>query len=297
MYWQGVFPAVTTPFFEDLSINFNQLEAHLEVLLDSGVHGFVMLGSLGENLALTPDEKLQVLKCAKKVSNGRVPVLSGVAETATAHACEYAKACSSIGIDGLMLMPAMVYRAEADEALAHYRAVAKATDLPIMIYNNPLSYHVDLTPVLLEQLCNESDRFVALKESAGDVRRITDLKNHMGDRLTIFAGVDDLALECIFLGAQGWVMGIGLAFPYENQRLWDLATAGKWDEARELYRWFSPLAHLDVGTKFVQNIKLATQATGYCAEFVRLPRLDLKGAERERVMKIIETGIANRPKL
>lgn len=297
MYWQGVFPAVTTPFFEDLSINFKQLEAHLEVLLDSGVHGFVMLGSLGENLSLTPDEKLKVLKCAKKVANGKVQVLSGVAETATAHAVEYAKACSSIGIDGLMLMPAMVYKAEADEAMAHYRTVAKATDLPIMIYNNPLSYHVDLTPVLLEQLCNESDRFVALKESAGDVRRITDLINHMGDRLTIFAGVDDLALECIFLGAKGWVMGIGLAFPYENQRLWDLATAGKWDEARELYRWFSPLAHLDVGTKFVQNIKLATQATGYCAEFVRLPRLDLKGAEREKVLAIIDKGIANRPKL
>lgn len=295
--WQGVFPAVTTPFYQDLSINYDQLEAHLEVLLDSGVDGFVMLGSLGENLSLTQDEKLSVLKCAKRVSNGRVPVLSGVAETSTGHACSYAHACASAGIDGLMLMPAMVYRAEAEEAMAHYRSVVAATDLPIMIYNNPISYHVDLTPVLLEQLCNESDKFVALKESAGDVRRITDVRNHMGDRLTIFAGVDDLALESIFLGAKGWVMGIGLAFPYENERLWNLATEGKWDEARELYRWFSPLAHLDVGTKFVQNIKLATQATGYCAEYVRLPRLDLVGAERERVMKIINDGIAARPSL
>lgn len=294
--WQGVFPAVTTPFHSDLTINFDQLRSHLEVLIDSGVTGFVMMGSLGENLSLTRDEKLAVLKTTKEVA-GDLPVLSGVAETSTGQAIEYTKQCESIGIDGIMLMPAMVYKADEEEALAHYRTVAKVSNIDILIYNNPISYHVDLKPHHLEMLCNESDRFVAIKESSGDVRRFTDIRNHIGDRLTLFAGVDDLALESAFLGARGWIAGIGLAFPYENQRLWDLAMAGSWDEARELYRWYTPLLHLDVGLKFVQNIKLATQMTGYCAEHVRLPRLPLSGAERERVIKIIETGIANRPKL
>jgi 4-hydroxy-tetrahydrodipicolinate synthase len=295
--WSGVFPAVTTPFHADLSIDFKALEAHLEVLLDSGVKGFVMMGSLGENLALTWDEKFEILKAAKRVANGKVPVLSGVAETSSNQAALYTQKCAAIGIDGIMLMPAMVYRADSDEALAHYRTVAKATDLDILIYNNPIAYHVDLTPEHLEILCNESDKFVAIKESAGDVRRITDIRNKIGERLTIFAGVDDLALESVFLGATGWVAGIGLAFPYENQRLWELAMAGRWDEARELYRWYTPLLHLDVGLKFVQNIKLATQATGYCAEHVRLPRLPLTGAERQRVLNVIDEGIRNRPKL
>ena len=295
--WSGVFPAVTTPFHADLSIDFKALEAHLEVLLDTGVKGFVMMGSLGENLALTWEEKFEILKAAKRVANGKVPVLSGVAETSSNQAALYTQKCAAIGIDGIMLMPAMVYRADSDEALAHYRTVAKATDLDILIYNNPIAYHVDLTPEHLEILCNESDKFVAIKESAGDVRRITDIRNKIGERLTIFAGVDDLALESVFLGATGWVAGIGLAFPYENQRLWELAMAGKWDEARELYRWYTPLLHLDVGLKFVQNIKLATQATGYCAEHVRLPRLPLTGAERQRVLNVIDEGIRNRPKL
>ena len=295
--WSGVFPAVTTPFHADLSIDFKALEAHLEVLLDSGVKGFVMMGSLGENLALTWDEKFEILKATKRVANGKVPVLSGVAETSSNQAALYTQKCAAIGIDGIMLMPAMVYCADSDEALAHYRTVAKATDLDILIYNNPIAYHVDLTPEHLEILCNESDKFVAIKESAGDVRRITDIRNKIGERLTIFAGVDDLALESVFLGATGWVAGIGLAFPYENQRLWELAMAGKWDEARELYRWYTPLLHLDVGLKFVQNIKLATQATGYCAEHVRLPRLPLTGAERQRVLNVIDEGIRNRPNL
>ena len=295
--WSGVFPAVTTPFHADLSIDFKALEAHLEVLLDSGVKGFVMMGSLGENLALTWDEKFEILKATKRVANGKVPVLSGVAETSSNQAALYTQKCAAMGIDGIMLMPAMVYRADSDEALAHYRKVAKATDLDILIYNNPIAYHVDLTPEHLEILCNESDKFVAIKESAGDVRRITDIRNKIGERLTIFAGVDDLALESVFLGATGWVAGIGLAFPYENQRLWELAMAGMWDEARELYRWYTPLLHLDVGLKFVQNIKLATQATGYCAEHVRLPRLPLTGAERQRVLNVIDEGIRTRPKL
>lgn len=295
--WSGVFPAVTTPFHEDLSIDYVALEKHLEALIDSGVTGLVMMGSLGENLALTWEEKFEILRVTKKVANGRVQVLSGVAECATKQAVEYTQKCEAMGLDGIMLMPAMVYKADTEEALTHYRTVAKGTGLPILIYNNPISYHVDLTPSLLEILCNESDNFIAIKESAGDVRRVTDLINHLGDRLTIFAGVDDLALECAFLGAKGWVAGIGLAFPYENQKLWDLAMAGEWDEARELYRWYTPLLHLDVGLKFVQNIKLATQATGYCPEWVRLPRLTLSGAERARVEAVIREGLEKRPKV
>lgn len=295
--WSGVFPAVTTPFHEDLSIDYVALEKHLEALIDSGVTGLVMMGSLGENLALTWEEKFEILRVTKKVANGRVQVLSGVAECSTKQAVEYTQKCEAMGLDGIMLMPAMVYKADTEEALTHYRTVAKGTGLPILIYNNPISYHVDLTPSLLEILCNESDNFIAIKESAGDVRRVTDLINHLGDRLTIFAGVDDLALECAFLGAKGWVAGIGLAFPYENQKLWDLAMAGEWDEARELYRWYTPLLHLDVGLKFVQNIKLATQATGYCPEWVRLPRLTLSGAERARVEAVIREGLEKRPKV
>ncbi|MBI1331934.1 MAG: dihydrodipicolinate synthase family protein [Armatimonadetes bacterium] len=295
--WSGVFPAVTTPFHKDLSIDYVALEKHLEALIDSGVTGLVMMGSLGENLALTWEEKFEILKATKRIANGRVQVLSGVAECSTAQAVAYTEKCAGLGIDGIMLMPAMVYKADHDEALAHYRTVAQSTDLPILIYNNPLSYHVDLTPPMLEMLCNESENFIAIKESAGDVRRVTDLINHLGDRLTIFAGVDDLALECAFLGAKGWVAGIGLAFPYENQKLWDLAMAGQWDEARELYRWYTPLLHLDVGLKFVQNIKLATQATGYCPEWVRLPRLPLTGSERQRVEAVIQEGLAKRPKV
>ena len=293
--WSGVFPALTTPFHQDLSIDYPTLEKHLEVLIDSGVKGFVMHGSLGENLALSWDEKFEILKVAKRVAAGRIPVLSGVAECSTMHAVEYTRKCEAQGVDGIMLMPAMVYRADRDEALAHYRTVAKHTSLPILIYNNPIAYHVDLTPDMLEILCHESENFIAIKESAGDVRRITDIINHIGDRLAIFSGVDDLALESVFLGATGWVAGIGLAFPYENQKLWDLAMSGQWDEARALYRWYTPLLHLDVGLKFVQNIKMATQATGYCPEWVRLPRLALSGADRTRVEKIIAHGLATRP--
>lgn len=296
-YWSGSFPALTTPFNADLSINYDQLRAHLEVLIDSGVKGFVMMGSLGENLALTWEEKFEILRVAREVSAGRVAVLSGVADTSTAQAADYSAKCAALGIDGIMLMPAMVYKADRDELITHFTTVAKASDLPILLYNNPLAYPGDLTPEILETLCDASDRFVALKESSGDTRRFLDIQKQIGDRLALFAGVDDLALECAFLGAVGWVMGIGLAFPYENQRLWDLAMAGKWDEARELYKWFSPVAHLDVGIKFVQNIKLATATTGYCAEYVRLPRLPLVGAERARIQAVIDEAIANRPSL
>lgn len=294
--WSGVFPAVTTQFHEDLTLNLEATAQHLETLIQSGVSGLVMLGSLGENVTLTTQEKQDVLKTAIEVSNGRVPVLSGVAELSTAAAISYTKAVQQLGADGIMLMPAMAFRPDREETLTHYRTVAENTDLPIIVYNNPIAYHADVTPEMFEVLA-EVDNLVAIKESSGDVRRITDIINQVGNRYVLFAGVDDLALECAFLGATGWIAGIGLAFPAENQKLWDLAMAGEWEQAREIYRWYTPLLHLDVGTKFVQKIKLAIQEVGLGKEYLRLPRLPLTGVEREQTLAIIRKGIENRPTL
>lgn len=295
-YWQGVFPAITTQMKRDGSIDFDATARHVEALLDSGVSGLIFLGSLGENQVMTPDEKRTVLDMAVKVVFGRVPVLSGVAEASTAEAVRFVHDAGKLGVDGVMLMPAMLYKGDPRETLTHFKTVAKSTDLPIMIYNNPISYANDLTPEMFAELAKIKN-FVALKESSGDVRRITDLHNVCGDRFAIFTGVDDLALEASILGIDGWVAGTGIAFPRENQNFWELTRAGKWDEAREIYRWFTPLLHLDVSTKFVQYIKLAVQECGLGSEWVRAPRLPLTGAERKRVLKIIHDGIASRPRL
>ena len=295
-YWQGVFPAVTTQMHRDGTIDLGATGRHLEVLIDSGVGGLVMCGSLGENQSLDGDEKRAVVEAAVGIVGGRIPVLSGVAETSTGAACRYVKDCRLLGADGFMVMPAMAYRGDEREVLGHLRAVAKATDAPLMIYNNPIAYANDVTPQMFAKLA-EIDTIVALKESSDNTRRITDLRNVVGDRFALFTGVDDLALESLVLGIDGWVAGIGLAFPYENQRLWDLAQSGKWAEARALYRWYTPLLHLDVSTKLVQNIKLAMQEEGLGSEWVRAPRLQLVGAERTRVLGIIREGIATRPKL
>jgi 4-hydroxy-tetrahydrodipicolinate synthase len=294
--WRGVFPAVTTQFRQDQSLDLAGTERHLHVLLESGVTGLVMLGSLGENVQMEPDEKRQVMELAIKTSNGRVPVLSGVQEPSTAAACRYAREMEKLGADGLMVLPATVYKSDSRETIAHYRTVARSTGLPILVYNNPVAYGVDITPEMFAELADEKT-LVAIKESSGDVRRVTDLYNIVGDRYAIFCGVDDLILESVMLGAVGWVAGIGLAFPKENQHLWELMQAGKWDDARALYRWYTPLLHLDVHLKFVQQIKLCIQECGLGSEWVRTPRLPLAGAERERVLGIIRKGLAERPKL
>ena len=294
--WRGVFPAVTTQFRSDLGLDLEATARHLEVLIESGVSGLVMLGSLGENVTLYLEEKRAVIQMALETSNGRVPVISGVAELNTANAVNWVRELENLGAQGAMLMPAMAFRPDRDETLAHYRTVARSTALPIIVYNNPLSYHADVTPDMFVELAEEAN-LVAIKESSGDVRRLTDLINTVQDRYILFAGVDDLALESILHGATGWIAGIGLAFPAENQRLWDLATAGKWEEARQLYRWYTPLLHLDVGPKFVQNIKLAIQEVGLGSEYVRLPRLPLSGPERDRVLAIIRHGLEIRPTL
>ncbi|MES2463492.1 MAG: dihydrodipicolinate synthase family protein [Armatimonadota bacterium] len=292
--WRGVFPAVTTQFHSDESLDIVGTLRHIDILLGAGVHGLIMLGTVGENCSLTADEKLTVLGAAVEHVAGRVPVLSGVAEYTTAMASRYAKAAAGVGADGLMVLPAMVYKSDTRESITHFRTVARATDLPIMVYNNPVSYHVDITPAAFVELADEPT-LVAIKESSEKVQRITDLRNAVGDRYTLFAGVDDLVLESVMLGAEGWVSGLVNAFPHENRLLWDLASTGQWEKARELYRWYMPLLHLDVHTKLVQYIKLAMAEVGLGSELTRAPRLPLVGAEREAVLKIIRDGIATRP--
>jgi len=255
-----------------------------------------MLGTVGENTALEPAEKRDVLKATIEAAEGRVTVLSGVAECSTALACRYAEEAAKLGADGLMVLPAMVYKSDGRETMAHFRAVARATDLPIMCYNNPVSYGVDISPEMFAELADEPT-LLAIKESSDDVRRLTDLKNACGERYILFCGVDDLIVESVLLGAVGWVAGLVNAFPVESVRLFALARDGRWEEAKALYRWFMPLLHLDCHVKLVQYIKLSQAMAGLGSEMVRAPRLALAGAEREEVAAIIQKGLDARPRL
>jgi 1-pyrroline-4-hydroxy-2-carboxylate deaminase len=292
--WRGVFPAITTQFHQDQSLDLPATANHLARLLRAGVHGVIVLGTVGENCSLEYPEKLEVLRRAVELVERRVPLLTGVAECSTALACRFAAAARKLGVDGLMVLPGMVYKSDPRETIAHYRAVAAATDLPIMCYNNPVSYGVDLTPAMFADLADEP-KFVAVKESSENVRRITDLKNVCGERYLLFCGVDDLVLESIHLGAVGWVAGLVNAFPKETRLLWDLATAGKRDEALKVYRWFTPLLHLDTHPKLVQYIKLAMAECGLGSELTRSPRLPLAGREREEILAVIRRAIQTRP--
>jgi 1-pyrroline-4-hydroxy-2-carboxylate deaminase len=292
--WRGVFPAVMTQFRDDQSLNLEATCRHIEKLVVSGVHGIVMLGTLGENCSLESAEKMEVLRTAVRQVNRRVPVLAGVAECSTAMACRFAVESQKAGVDGLMVLPAMIYKSDGRETVAHFRTVAKATDLPILCYNNPVSYGVDITPSMFADLADEP-KFVAIKESSENVRRITDLKNACGDRYALFCGVDDLVLESFVLGAVGWVGGLVNAFPDENRMLWDLLVAGKYAEAVKVYRWYSPLLHLDTHVKLVQYIKLAMAETGLGSEMVRSPRMPLAGREREEILGVIRNAIKTRP--
>ncbi|RMF58690.1 MAG: dihydrodipicolinate synthase family protein, partial [Bacteroidetes bacterium] len=289
-------PAVTTKFTEDGRLDPGAQVRHTEAMIAAGVHGLIVCGSLGESSTLSPDDKLAVLRTVREAAGGRVPVLCGIAERATAEACRFAERASAEGADGFMLLPPMLYRSDRRETLTFLRTVAAATDRPIMLYNNPVAYGVDVTPEMFAELADEP-RFVAIKESSDDVRRITDIVNLVGDRYRIFCGVDDIALEALLLGADGWVAGLVCAFPEETVALYELARAGRLAEARALYRWFMPLLHLDVSTKLVQNIKLAEAMVGLGTEHVRPPRLPLEGEERARVREIIAAALAKRPAL
>ena len=293
--WSGVFPAAVTHFRDDQALDLPATLKHLDTLIAHGVHGLILLGTVGENCSLEYAEKLEVLRSAVQHVGRRVPVLCGVAECTTQLACRFAADAAKAGVDGLMVLPGMVYKSDARETVTHFRAVAKVSDLPILCYNNPVSYGVDITPEMFADLADEP-KFVAIKESSENVRRITDLKNRCGDRYLLFGGVDDLALESVLLGVVGWVAGLVNAFPAENKLLWDLATAGRWAEAVKVYRWYTPLLHLDTHPKLVQYIKLAMAEAGLGSEMVRAPRLPLTGREREEVLDIIRTAIRTRPK-
>lgn len=293
--WQGVFPAVTTQFHSDQSLDLAGTGKHIETLIRAGMHGLIMLGTVGENCSLEYQEKLLVLKKAVDLVAGRLPLLTGVAECTTALACRFAVDAKRAGANGLMVLPAMVYKSDPRETIAHFRAVAAATDLPIMCYNNPVAYGVDITPAMFGELAGEK-AIVAIKESSENVRRITDLTNLHGDRFLLFCGVDDLVLESVMLGAVGWVSGLVNAFPEESRKLWDLAWAGKYQEALRIYRWLTPLLHLDTHVKLVQYIKLVSAECGHGSEIVRMPRLPLIGREREEVLELVRRARDGRPK-
>lgn len=293
--WQGVYPAVTTQFQSDQSLDVPATLQHIDYLIDSGVHGIIVLGTVGENCSLEATEKREVVQATVSHVAGRIPVLAGVAECTTPAAQRFASDAEKAGVDGLMVLPAMVYKSDRRETLHHFRHVAGATGLPIMIYNNPVSYSVDITPEMFSELANDPS-FVAIKESSEDVRRITDLKNLYQDRFLLFCGVDDLVLESLLLGATGWVSGLVNAFPEENRLLWELATTGRWRDALAVYRWYTPLLHLDTEVKLVQHIKLAMQECGVGSEMVRAPRLPLEGEERQRILGIVRQAILTRPR-
>lgn len=294
--WTGVYPAATTQFATDGSVDIESTQRVLTALVDDGVDGLILLGTCGENNSLRPEEKTAVLKAAVEAVGGRVPLLTGVSEFTTDRAAEYAAKAEDIGIDGLMVLPAMVYVPTPEELYVHFRTVAEATGLPLMLYNNPPAYRVSIGYDTLDRLLPVGN-VVAIKESAPDPRRFTDLLNRYGDRYVLMAGLDDVALEGLFLGATGWVSGLTSAFPQESVALVAAVTRGDWDEARRIYRWFMPLLHLDAEHDLVQSIKLAEQVMGRGSERVRLPRLPLAGARRAEVIEMIETCAATRPTL
>ncbi len=294
--WKGVFPAVTTQLREDLSIDLADTQRVVDDLIRDGVTGVIALGTVGENNSLTHDEKITVLSAIVEVVDDRVPVVTGVSEYDLRRAAAYASAAERAGADGLMLLPPMVYVPKAHELAAHFKGVAAATTLPIMLYNNPPAYRAHIDNDVLE-LVADAANIVAIKESAPDTRRFTDVKNRFGDRFVLFAGLDDVALEGLYLGAQGWVSGLTNAFPRESVELVRAFERGDHAKAMEIYRWFMPLLHLDAEHDLVQSIKLAEQVMGRGSERVLPPRQPLVGARRAEVIAMVEQAAATRPEL
>jgi len=294
--WQGVFPALTTKFTADEELDLAAFTHNLQAQLDAGVDGIILGGSLGEASTLSNDEKETLLKTAVDYVGGQVPVLMNIAEGATRDAIRVAERAAELGARGLMLLPPMRYKADERETCAYFKAVATATDLPIMLYNNPVDYKIEVTLDMFDELVS-LPTIQAVKESTRDISNVTRLRNRFGDRIKILCGVDTLAMEELVMGADGWIAGLVCAFPRETVTIYRLVKAGRYDEARAIYRWFMPLLELDIHPKLVQYIKLAEAATGLGTEYVRAPRLMLAGAERERILTIINTGLANRPVL
>lgn len=293
--WRGVFPAVTTKFTEEDRLDMAEMERCFALQVEADVDGLIVCGSLGEAMALEAEEKLEILRLAKAVAGSR-PVLMTICESSTRRAVKAAEAAAKAGAGGLMVLPGVPYRSAPHETVAHLLATIRASGLPAMIYNNPVAYGVDVTGDMFEELAAEP-LVVAMKESTDDIRRVTDVINRFGDRFDVFTGVDNLALESLMMGACGWVAGLVVAFPKETVAIWKLVQAGRMEEARAIYRWFRPLLDLDVSTNLVQNIKLAEVHGIGSNDRCRLPRMPLKGAERERVEAVIRKAIAARPEL
>jgi len=297
MQWQGVYPAMTTPFREDLSVDHESLGKHLEAMLRAGCKGFVALGSLGEAATLTFGEKVKILETSVASLRGRAPLVAGIASLSTTEAVALAAEAARVGCQGIMVLPPYVYLGDERETLAHYSRVIEATSLPSMLYNNPIAYGTDVTPEMIATLAGRHPQLAAVKESSGDARRFSAIRALLGDRLRLLVGMDDMVVEGVALGASGWVAGLVNALPAESTALFDLAAAKKMPEAEALYRWFLPLLRLDCVPKFVQLIKLVQQEVGMGSERVRPPRLPVVGAERDRVLALVREALARRPAL
>ncbi len=294
--WNGVFPAVTTQFRPDFSLDLEATRKVIEGLLRDGVSGLIIAGTVGENCSLSKSERVALLEAAVDAVKGRVPVLAGIAEYTTPLAADMAREAQRAGVDGAMVMPALVYSCKPHETKAHFEGVARASDLPIMVYNNPPIYRNDVTPEILASLA-PIDSIVAFKDSSGDTRRFTDTRNMVGDRFVLFCGLDDVIVESVMLGAVGWVSGLSNAFPREGETLFRLARAGRYAECQPLYDWFMPLLHLDARPDLVQCIKLCENLVGRGSALTRPPRLPLLPAERAEIEAIMKKALANRPKL
>lgn len=294
--WKGVMPAVTTKFTKEDTLDLKMFEININAQLEAGVHGIILGGTLGEASTLSDDEKRILVRTTVDIVKNKVPVIINIAEQTTKGAIEAAKKAKEDGASGLMMLPPMRYKAGDRETVVYFKEIAKSTDLPIMIYNNPVDYKIEVSLDMFEELL-ALDNIQAVKESTRDISNITRIKNRFGNRLKILSGVDTLALESLLMGADGWVAGLVDAFPEETVAIYELQKAGRIKEAIAIYRWFLPLLELDINPKLVQNIKLAEVATGIGTEHVRPPRLPLVGDERKKVLEIIETGLKTRPQL
>ncbi|CAN5658558.1 dihydrodipicolinate synthase family protein [soil metagenome] len=292
--WEGVYPAMLTPFTPDDQIDFLMFEKNVQAQLAAGIDGMIFAGSLGEASTLEYDEKIGLLAFALKIVAGKIPVVMNIAEQSTRVAVKLAQDAEKTGADGLMILPPMRYKADDDETIAYFTTIAANTSLPVMIYNNPVDYKIEVTLDMFEALAAYPN-ITAVKESTRDVTNITRMRNRFGERFKLFCGVDTLFMEELMLGADGIVGGLVDAFPKETVAIYKLVKAGRYKEALAIYRWFLPVLELDIHPKLVQYIKLAASQTGISSEYVRAPRLALKGAERERVLAIINTALATRP--
>jgi len=296
LQWKGVMPAVTTKFTDQDELDLKMFGVNIKAQLDAGVHGIVLGGTLGEASTLSDDEKSVLTTETVRMVDGKVPVLINIAEQSTKGAIAAAHRAEKDGASGLMMLPPMRYKAGDAEVVDYFGAVARNTKLPIMVYNNPVDYKIEVTLDMFHEIL-KYDNIQAVKESTRDISNVTRIKNAFGDRLKIMTGVDTLALESLLMGADGWVAGLVDAFPAETVAIYELQRVGRIKEALEIYRWFLPLLELDINPKLVQNIKLAEVHTGIGTEYVRAPRLPLAGAERTHVLEVIKNGIATRPKL